>query len=40
VLRKAVEEDCFEERIMNLDATVVVNEPELAKAVDTTARMD
>ena len=33
VLRKVIEEDCFEERFVNLDAAVVVNEPEFAKAV-------
>jgi hypothetical protein len=32
-LRKAIEEDCFEERFMNLYTAVVVNEPEFAKAV-------
>jgi hypothetical protein len=33
VLGKAIQKDCFEERFMNLDAAVVVNEPEFAKAV-------
>ena len=33
VLRKAIEQDCFQERFMNLYAAVVVNEPEFAKAV-------
>jgi hypothetical protein len=33
MLRKAIEEDCFQERFMNLYAAVVVNEPEFAKAV-------
>src|ERR1035437_7251231 len=33
MLRKTIQEDCFEERFVNLDAAVVVNEPEFAKAV-------
>ena len=33
VLRKMIEEHCFEERFVNLDAAVVVNESELAETV-------
>src|ERR1035441_7529870 len=33
MLRKAIKEHCFEKRFVNLDAAVVVNESESAKAV-------
>jgi len=33
MFRKAIEEHCFEKRFVNLDASVVMNEPESAKAV-------
>ena len=33
MLRKAIEEHCFEERFVDLDAAIVVNEPEPAKSV-------
>jgi hypothetical protein len=33
MLGKAIEEDCFEKRRANMDATVVFNKPEFAKAV-------
>jgi len=33
MLRKAIEEHCFEKRFVDLDAAIVVNEPEPAKSI-------
>ena len=33
ILGKAIEENCFQERLINLNAAVEVNKPEFAKPV-------